>query len=508
MLHCSFSNSLRFARSTLTAICMLTATATASAQTPGALDTSFGGTGSVETAVSAGAGDDRARSLVIQPDGKIVVGGGCEGDFCLVRYLPNGTLDGTFGSGGRVIQNLMGSDTGYALVLQPDDKLVLVGACRLPTNLDGRMCAARFTTAGVLDTSFGAGVGWVSVNFTSGGDTARAVALQADGRIVMAGGCTGFASSTAQDFCLARLNPDGSPDTGFGTGGIVITTFGGGNAAQGAFAVAIQPNGFIVAAGSCRVGSFDSFCVARYEANGAQLDCTFGGGAGYVTTPVLASIDNRAYSVALQPNGKILVAGECGSMPCVARYLNTGGLDPSFSDDGKFGQASTYTEGGVGSLALSFDGSFIVAGWANPVAGIDNRSARRYTADGSEAGAFPSISATVYLNSGSQGWSAVAVQQDGKVVVTSSTAGTSSADGNFVVARFHGFPSEARNCSLDVDGDGKVLATVDGLISTRVMLGMSGNAVISGITFAAHAARKTWTDIRSYLIGQCGMSIQ
>ena len=76
------------------------ATFSASAQTPGALDTSFGGTGSVVTAVSASAGDDRARSMVIQPDGKIVVGGACDSDFCLVRYLPNGTLDGTWTAAG------------------------------------------------------------------------------------------------------------------------------------------------------------------------------------------------------------------------------------------------------------------------------------------------------------------------------------------------------------------------------------------------------------------------
>ncbi|MEO7255493.1 MAG: hypothetical protein ABIZ64_14805, partial [Casimicrobium sp.] len=301
-----------------------------SAQTPGSLDTSFGGTGSVVTPVSPSTGDDRASSMVVQPDGKIVVGGGCENDFCMVRYLPNGSLDSTFGSGGKVTQSLLGNDSANAMALQPDDKLVLVGACRLPNSTDGRMCAARFTATGALDTTFGAGVGWVTVNVTGGGDSARAVALQSDGRIVMAGACAELFGGTGSDFCLARLNASGLIDTTFGTAGIIVNTFGGGNVAQGAFAVVVEANRFIVVAGYCQVGSYDSFCVARYVANGSMLDNTFGGGTGVVTTQVAASVNTRAYGLAYQPDGKILVSGECGSVPCAVRYLSTGVLDASF----------------------------------------------------------------------------------------------------------------------------------------------------------------------------------
>ena len=178
-----------------------------SAQTPGTLDTSFGATGFVTTPVSASTGDDRARAMVVQPDGKIVVGGGCENDFCLVRYLPNGSLDGTFGIGGKITQSLLGRGIVYVLALQPNDKLVMVGACRLPANVYGQMCAARFTATGALDPTFGAGVGWVIVNFTGVGAIARAVALQSDGCIVMADGCSGIGSSTGATSVWRGLMP-------------------------------------------------------------------------------------------------------------------------------------------------------------------------------------------------------------------------------------------------------------------------------------------------------------
>jgi uncharacterized delta-60 repeat protein len=477
-----------------------------SAQTPGSLDTSFGGTGSVVTPVSPSTGDDRASSMVVQPDGKIVVGGGCENDFCMVRYLPNGSLDSTFGSGGKVTQSLLGRDAAYALALQPDDKLVLVGACRLPASLDGQMCAARFTAAGALDTTFGAGVGWVSVNFTGVGDIARAVALQSDGRIVMAGGCGGLGNSTGEDFCLARLNASGLTDTTFGTAGKIVNTFGGGNVAQGAFAVVVETNRFIVVAGYCRVGSYDSFCVARYVANGSMLDNTFGSGTGVVTTQVAANVNTRAYGLAYQPDGKILVSGECGSVPCAVRYLSTGVLDASFAGGGIAGGSASFQSGGGGALALSFDGSFIVAGWSNPAAGINNRNVRRYAADAEGSGAGFTQVPIGFASSNPLGWRAVALQRDGKILVASSTFGAAGDD--FVIARYHGFPSAARNCSMDVDGDGRVIATIDGLILTRAMLGFASSAAINGITFAPHAVRTTWSDIRDYLVSQCGMSIQ
>ena len=161
------------------------------------------------------------------------------------------------------------------------------------------------------------------------------------------------------------------------------------------------------------------------------------------------------------------------------------------------------------ALALSFNGSFIVAGWTNPVAGITSRNVGRYAAVGeATADSFAQRPLGPYVGSEPQRWSAIAVQRDGKNLLTSSTPCQTSADGDFLVARFHGFPSEVRNCSMDVDGDGKVIATPDGLILTRAMIGVTGSALINGVTFEPHALRTTGADIRDYLVSQCGMSIQ
>jgi len=506
MAHSRFAG-LRFIGALLAVLFPLCAIA----QTPGTLDTTFGGTGGVVTAVSPAGGDDRVRAMVLQPDGKIVLGGTCEDDFCLVRYLPNGTLDATFGAAGRVIQNVVGTDNAYAMALQPDGKFVLVGTCIPNLTLTSTMCAARFTTTGALDVTFGGGgTGWITVDITSGGDVARAVALQGDGKIVMAGVCTGFISPTLQDFCLVRLNSDGTLDTSFNGTGKVVTTFGGSGLNQGANAVAVQPDGKIVAAGYCHVGSFDSFCVARYEANGVQLDGTFGSGAGYVTKQLFASYNSRAYAIMLQPNGKMLVGGECGSALCMIRYLATGAPDTSFGVNGVVGTAGTTSyEGKTGALALAPDGTVMHAGWSNPGPGIDYRRIERYAYDGTPPAGFftPTIIASHYINGEAQGWNAIAMQRDGKVVVASSGAEASGLVGDFLVARYHGFATEVGNCSLDIDGDGKVLATTDALIQARVALGMTGSAVTNGITFAPHAQRQNWADIRSYLITQCGMMI-
>jgi uncharacterized delta-60 repeat protein len=475
------------------------------AQTPGALDTSFGGVGYLTTAVSASNGDDRARAVVIQPDNKIVVAGTCANDFCLVRYLPDGSLDTTFGTGGRVIQNIDGIDSARAMTLQPDGKFVVAGVCT--PILTSSMCVARFTTSGALDLSFGTGgSGWVTVDVTSGGDAAFAVALQGDGKIVLAGICAGFASVTQEDFCLTRLTSTGALDSSFGTGGKLTTTFGGAAANQGALAVAIQANGMIVAAGYCQSGALSQFCVARYESSGTQLDGGFNGGAGYLQKIVVSGMNNRAYAIALQPNGKILVGGECGTDLCLARFLASGASDSSFGTNGVVGAGGTALEGNTASLALSADGTFMLAGWSNPGAGDDHRMVSRYAANGALLANVPYVPINNYVGGAAQGWSAVALQRDGKVVVASSAQDPSATStGNFLVARYHGFPSEGRSCSLDIDGDGQVLATTDVLIQARVALGMSGTAVTNGITFASYAPRQTWTDIRTYLVTQCGM---
>ena len=265
----------------------------------GSLDTSFNGTGKVTTAI--GPGTDYAEALALQPDGKLVAAGwsfnGSDRDFALARYNPNGSLDTSFGTGGKVTTFIgSGNDTAYALALQPDGKLVVAG-----NNVQGSqsvVALARFNPNGSLDSSFGSG-GKVAAAIGAYA-SAGAVALQPDGKLVVAGvGDTG----SQRTFALARFNPNGSLDSSFGSGGKVTTAIG--STLDIAEAIALQPDGKLVAAGSARTGSGDVFALARYETNGS-LDTGFGSG-GKLTTAVAS--DGEAYGLVLQPDGKPVAAG-------------------------------------------------------------------------------------------------------------------------------------------------------------------------------------------------------
>ena len=169
---------------------------------------SFNGSGTAITPI--GVGDDYAISLALQPDGKIIVSGVCSNgansDFCLARYLANGTFDTSFNSTGKVITPIGSSDDyGYSVALQPDDKIVVAGYCVSGANFD--FCLARYLANGTLDTSFGS-TGKVITAIGSGTDVANSAALQPDGKIVVAGFCS---NGTNDDFCLARY--DGGPNT-------------------------------------------------------------------------------------------------------------------------------------------------------------------------------------------------------------------------------------------------------------------------------------------------------
>ena len=264
----------------------------------GSLDTSFGQGGKVLTDI--GSHNDLLYALALQPDGKLVAAGyssnGSDDDFALVRYNPNGTLDTTFGTGGKVTTWIgSGDDMFHALVLQPDGKIVAAG-----NNVQGSqsvIALVRFNPNGTLDSTFGY-FGKVGTAIGSFSD-AEALALQPDGKLVVAGlGNTG----SQQGFALVRYNADGSLDTSFGSGGKVTTAIGSLDAAE---AIVVQPDGKLVAAGRARTGSGAVFALARYETNGS-LDASFGSGGKL--TAAMAS-DDRANALVLQPDGKLVAAG-------------------------------------------------------------------------------------------------------------------------------------------------------------------------------------------------------
>src|ERR1043165_6603978 len=289
---------------------------------------------------------DIANAVATQADGKLVVVGATYQDndfsdenFAVARYNPDGTLDKTFGVGGKVQTDFPGlAAVASSVVVQPDGKIVVAGGAFLLFTFAGDFKLARYNPDGSLDTSFGDG-GIVTTTFPEG-SYAFDMALQADGKIIGAG--TVFVDfnpgeSSNTDFALARYNPDGTPDATFGNGGQVSTDFLG--LEDDSFSVLIQPDGKIVAVGSANdPATFYDFAAVRYLSDGT-VDTTFGSG-GKVTTDFGRRGFDRAHSAALQADGKIVAAGFATSLDGisenfgVARYTSNGVLDTSFNNRG------------------------------------------------------------------------------------------------------------------------------------------------------------------------------
>jgi uncharacterized delta-60 repeat protein len=310
----------------------------------GRLDPTFGAGGRVLTSF----GGEVASAVAIQADGKIVAAGWGERDYlALARYTPEGRLDPSFGTGGKVLTRFGEPfDADWVLAIQRDGRIVAAGAG------GNEFALARYTPDGRLDPSFGSG-GKVLTGFRRIAG-ALAVAILRDGKIVAAG----WSSTDPPDtpdltnaaFAAARYTRDGRLDPSFGSGGKVLTDFVGSDFVR---AVALQEDGKIVAAG---LGGRDDLALARYTPNG-RLDPGFGAGGQVVTQ--FSQFDTPA--VTIQPDGKIVVAGSSRGDFALARYTPEGRLDPGFGTGGKvvtsFGPPT-----GASAVTIQADGRIVAAG--------------------------------------------------------------------------------------------------------------------------------------------------
>ena len=254
---------------------------------------------------SVTSGDDYGMAVAIQSDGKIVVGGFAGSDFAVVRYNPDGTLDTGFGTNGIVITSISaGSDQANDVVIQPDGKIVLAGTS------SGSFALVRYNSNGTLDSSFGSG-GIVTSTIGSGSATGTAMALQTDGKIVVAG--YSYAGSY-RDFAVARYNSNGTLDTAnFGSpNGWVVTSLSSDH--EMANAVAIQSDGRIIAGGYVKSGSNEDFALIRYNTNGSLDTANFGSPNGWVTTYFAGAVD-EVQDLAIQSDGRILAGDSAPSAP-------------------------------------------------------------------------------------------------------------------------------------------------------------------------------------------------
>ena len=411
---------------------------------PGDLDTTFGSGGKVTTDFNFSG----ASSVAVQADGKIVVAGSSDAgsSIALARYHANGSLDNSFGNGGKVVTFVGDRSAASDIAIQADGKIVIAVFSNGSSSV-GIFAVVRYETTGALDTSFD-GDGKVIIdmgNFNSAND----LVIQPDGKIVVVGS-SGVIGSSNYAFAVARLNSDGSLDASFNGDGRVITSLGSNS--FGAAAVALQTDGKIIAAGhSGSTYSTADFALVRYNADGS-LDASFDGD-GKVITAVSSGFDG-AYAVAVQTDGKIVAAGSSqGNMMAVVQYNINGSLDTSFDGDGIVltpGIDSDYTS----SVVIQSNGKIVAAGTIDP-----NFALVRYNPNGSLDTSFggDGIVTTNFDEPGSPGYggvSGLAIQPNGKIIA----AGYWGSDFKFAffaVARYIGDTVVSNRKQFDFDGDGR-----------------------------------------------------
>lgn len=418
---------------------------------PGDLDATFGAGGKVQTSVGT---EDRGNAMVLQPDGKIVVcgrsrPGAVRFDFALARYNQDGSLDTSFGTGGTVITSLAqpngADDECLALALQPDGKLVAVGSQRSSGGALTATGIIRYNPNGTLDTTFGTG----GIVILQRGVN-NAVVLQPDGKIVVGGG---GGDAQLANYQITRLNPNGSPDATFGTGGDVTIDFAG--SGDGVWALALQPDGKIIAAGRSRVlGDDDNFAVARLNPDGS-LDPNFGTGGKAVAD--FANDTDVGFGVVLQTDGKIIVSGRAKPSTNIfdfglVRFNFDGTIDPTF---GTGGRVTTNFFNGIDAayaVKIQSNGKIVAAG----VSGGSSTAfgVARYSPNGSLDTTFGNGGLVETFFEGIDEGRALQIQPDGKIVVAG-TANGGGVIGNFALARYLGDTVAPRGRLFDFDGDGK-----------------------------------------------------
>lgn len=337
----------------------------------GALDRSFGVRGEVRTAFPSE--NATATAVSIQRNGDIVVAGptsatkSSQTKVVLARYRPDGRLDPTFGYKGEVTAPFVAGPIGVFLranlALQSNGKIVLAGTSGAYPG-GSRFAIARYAADGSLDSTFG-NQGQVTTAFGADSVVATALALQQDGKFVVAGySFTSGPTPTLQGFALARYDTDGSLDQTFGSGGEVTTRIGSSAAAA---ALAVQSNGKIIAAGSAfsdKALQIRHFALVRYERNGI-LDPSFGQN-GKITTAF--TNDDGIQGVVTFPDGKIVAAGTTLTRRgarfrfALARYMSDGSLDPSFGKAGKATTAFGLGDDQAHAIGVQRDGKIVVAG--------------------------------------------------------------------------------------------------------------------------------------------------
>jgi len=450
----------------------------------GSLDTTFDGDGKVVTDVDINSTDSAGYSVVMQPDNKIVFAGssvaGGLNDIVVVRYNTDGSLDSTFDGDGKAITDVgnNSTDLAHSVVMQSDDKIIVTGYSN--AGVTGGFMLVRYNSNGTLDESFDTD-GKV-VNDDGGYGLTRSVVVNSVGKIIVAGW---FWDGTSSNFAVWRYNATGSLDTTFGSAGKVTTDMGANSDESPAYSVVLQSDGKIVFGGHSGGNGAWNFAVVRYNVDGT-LDTSFDSD-GKVTTDIGVSTEDYIYSLDLQSDGKIVVAGNSygggQSDFALVRYNTNGSLDTTFDMDGKVvTDIGAAIADNARSAAMQSDGKIVVAGFSNIDASSDFVVVR-YNLDGSLDTTFDNDGKVTTDIGSSSSDSAVSVvlQSDGKIVVVGISDSGGSSD--FALVRYN------VDGSLDTtfDNDGKVTTDIGSTSSDSaesVVLQSDGKIVVAGNSYS------------------------
>lgn len=449
---------------------------------PGTLDPAFGINGSI--LVPVGAGDDLVHAAVQQPDGMIVAAGwshnGSNFDFALIRFRDDGFPDNSFSTDGKCTVSFgTFDDNATAIAIQPDGRIVVAGWTFNGSDLD--FALSRIHTDGALDSTFGQG-GKLTTDL-GGTDYAASVVVQADGKIVVAG--HHVAAFSAPDFVLARYHPDGTLDTAFGLAGFLTTDFDQNN--DFGAAVALQPDGKIIVAGLAVVGANYEFALARYHSDGSP-DEAFGN-QGKCTTDISPS-DDKGISMLVLPDGKILLGGflhnGAGFDFALVRYLSNGTPDQSFGTNGRVVTDFYGKDDLIASIALQPDGKILAAGRSSNGSHY-NFAMARYTTDGSLDGGFGDSGRVVTpLGHGFNSAFSVLLRPGGKIVLTGHAFNGENLD--FALARYEagavvsaGDPVAQRMTATVFPNPARQFATLEFALSTSAAVSIQLHGALGNL---------------------------
>ena len=424
---------------------------------PGNLDSSFGVSGRVST--DLGGPSDAAQDVAIQPDGKIVAVGIARGatsqDFAITRYTRNGVLDPSFGGDGIVITPLQAASLDYAeaVVIQADGKILVGGYCTIDNQYF--FAVVRYNANGTLDNTFnGTGIVLTFSNRVMG---IHDMVLQPDGRIVLAGWALNV--GTGEDFCLVRYNSNGSPDNGFGASGVVVAPINGNQVANG---VALTSSNRIVVGGRSTGDGRDDFAIASFEPNGSFgtfRDWFVSTPIGLNTVDICQALaiqpDHKIVLVGTSEHSD-------GSRDtALVRYDPGNSLDTSFGSGGKVVRQVSGDIGGT-DVKIQPNGRIVVGGYFR--SSSSSRlyfTLQRFAPDGSllQAGlvswlVFPDIDC--YSN-------ALALQADGNIVLAGRTGNFAGITGNgFALMRIQGDSRERADFDGDRRSDLSIFRPLNG----------------------------------------------